>query len=201
MHVERCIPPSQRAPEPSAATAATDADGDVAEAPAPAILAIHDPQVVYVCNLHGTVSEQDLTKLFSACGTVDVVVLARDKFGNSKCWALVKFTTEVRVGLFVRAALVPVHQRCTPSLSFSLQEATLQALKLAGQDLNGLPLNIQPAKKTSVKLHMAQAVARAKAPTKLVPAALYVPPVLLLAEASLEQYVLRRRFADAAART
>lgn len=55
-----------------------------------------------------------------------------------------------------------------------VQAATEAALKLNGQDCKGAALNVQPAKRSSVKLHMTQAAARAKAVTKMVPAAMCV---------------------------
>lgn len=51
--------------------------------------------VVYVCNLNPSVAEFDLRKAFGGCGEVDQLLVSRDKFGVSKCWALVKFTEPV----------------------------------------------------------------------------------------------------------
>lgn len=57
----------------------------------------YDPLVVYVCNLLPAVTDFELKQLFGTCGAVDATLLAKDKFGDSKCWALVKFVEEVRV--------------------------------------------------------------------------------------------------------
>ena len=47
------------------------------------------------------------------------------------------------------------------------------ALAMAGHELHGQALNVQPAKKHAQKVYVSQAVVRAEAPKRLVPAALY----------------------------
>ena len=57
-----------------------------------------DPTSVYVCNLRSNVTERELAAAFSTCGEVSSAVIGTNKRGESKGWAFVTFTSDVRTG-------------------------------------------------------------------------------------------------------
>jgi RNA recognition motif-containing protein len=140
-----------------------------------------DPLSVYVANLRPSVKDVDLKALFSSCGEVVSAVIGTNIHGESKGWGVVTFAAEVRcfsrVGCVRRGgwrrgpSLMCARAPC--AFPRALQGTLPAALALTGTELDGAPVNVQPAKQ---KVHEAKTVVRAEAPKSFVPPSLYEPP-------------------------